>query len=146
MSQVAPPHSRALAIFLGVSLPFVWIVLVFVLPLFFHPFDCPAETLVSGHLNIGNGLLAIGGGLSGIALFLAMFRYGARRSARLSPVKRRTYRRVGAVGFGLTAVSLLMWLDGLFTYYCATSKEIVVHPAPLAETVAYIWARLAPGS
>jgi hypothetical protein len=129
-------HSRAAKIASGISLSFGWILVVFVVPSFFRPFDCPSATLVSGHLNVGNALLMFGAGLSCLALLLSMFGYGARS---IPPAKRQQYRRIGVIGYALVAASLLMWLDGLFTYYCATSQEIVVHPGPFEQTVTYDW-------
>jgi hypothetical protein len=35
--------------------------------------------------------------------------------------------------------SLLLWVDGLFSYYCATPVGLIVHPDPFLTPIHYKW-------
>ena len=115
-----------------------WVILVFAGPAYFHPFSCPTDTLVSGYLGVGNALWLIGAGLPCLG-FLLIMAGSPRRRGKRAWLNWRNYRTIGLIGFAATAVGPFMWLDGLFTYYCATPRAIVVHPDPLEEPVTYAW-------
>jgi hypothetical protein len=122
---------------LAVAPPVPVMILLALLPGWLQPGFCPDGTLVAGHL-LGAGIV-FGLILSGTGLLLAGIGYLGRRNPELSSARQQKSGIFFVVGLSLAALSSVAWLDGLFSYYCATPQVIVVHPDPFLGPVTYTW-------
>lgn len=117
-----------------ISWPLLFTLLL--MPSRLQPSFCPSDTLVSGHL-IGLEVV-LGAMLAGVGPLMAGLGF-AQHNIKFTPTRQQRFRIVGRVGWVFTALVLPVWLDGLFTYYCASSDTIAVHPDPLKSPIIYTW-------
>jgi hypothetical protein len=98
---------------------------------------CPESTIVSGHLD--GFELALGAVLIGLGLLLIGVGLVAQTNTKFTVAKKRNMLSLAMAGGILVLFSFAIWLDDVFSYYCATPNVIVVHPDPFLPSVTYKW-------
>jgi hypothetical protein len=135
MMEVASSGKRAALTLIWLPVPVM--LLLVLLPLWLQRSFCPANTLVAGHL-VG-AATAFGAIIVGMALLFGGVGLLGSNNPKLSGERQQRAHRIALIALVLTVPASLMWLDGLFTYYCATPQSIVVHPDPFVAPVTYSW-------
>ena len=105
--------------------------------LWFRRWFCDPSTLVVGHLagfGIGVGAVGAGIGLTAIAVGTA-----TEQNEKLPEIRRRNGPRIRRVGSIVMILSLAVWADSAFSYYCAGPDAIIVRPDPFLSPVRYGW-------
>jgi hypothetical protein len=106
----------------------------------FQPLLCSPDTLVAGSTMFGFVGIFIGALLTGLGLFVICTAIAIRRSKiSVLPVYRPIVVTILVMTIIWTGLSLVLWIAGLFAYYCIGSQAIVVHPSSLASAVIYEW-------
>lgn len=101
---------------------------------------CPPDTLVAGPTLFGFVGIFLGALLAGSGLLIVCGGLAFRRSGiSLPPVYRPILVTIRVMAIVWTGLSLVLWIAGVFAYYCAGARTIVVHPSPLTPAVTYGW-------